>query len=71
MFYRFNLLVAGDLSKGLLGKLFGDKAYIFKEFRMNLEHTRHRAPLNFLVHIITCIVSYALTKLTYLKTVYI
>ena len=31
MFYRFNLLVAGDLSEGLLGKLFGDKAYIYKE----------------------------------------
>ncbi len=30
---------------------------------MNLEHTRYRSPLNFLVHIIACIVSYALTYL--------
>ena len=35
--------------------------------RMNLEHTRHRSPINFLVHIIACIVNYALTKLTYLE----
>ena len=32
--------------------------------RMNLEHTRHRSPMNFLVHIIACIVSYAVSKLT-------
>jgi hypothetical protein len=28
--------------------------------RMNLEHTRHRSPTNFLVHIISCIISYTL-----------
>lgn len=32
--------------------------------KMNLEHTRHRSPVNFLVHIIACIVSYAVNKLT-------
>ena len=43
--------------------------YIFNMLKnkMNLEHTRHRSPLNFLVHIIALIVSYALTKLTYLE----
>ena len=32
--------------------------------RMNLEYTRHRSPINFLIHIIACIVSYALIKLS-------
>jgi hypothetical protein len=32
--------------------------------RMNLEHTRHRSSINFLVHIIACIVSYAISKLS-------
>lgn len=30
--------------------------------RMNLEHTRHRSPINFLVHLLACIVSYAIAK---------
>ena len=30
--------------------------------RMNLEHTRHRSPINFLVHIIACLVSYGIAK---------
>lgn len=30
--------------------------------RMNLEHTRHRSPVNFLVHILACVTSYAITK---------
>jgi Transposase DDE domain len=30
--------------------------------RMNLEHTRHRSPLNFLIHLLACIVSYAIVK---------
>ncbi len=30
--------------------------------RMNLEHTRHRSPLNFLVHLLACLVSYAIIK---------
>jgi hypothetical protein len=106
-----DLSAAGDLSKGLTGKLFGDKGYISKDLfgklyardlrlftgirkdmknhlleledkiylrkrsliesvfnvlknRMNLEHTRHRSPINFLVHIIACIVSYAVSKLS-------
>ena len=107
---KSDLSVAGYLSKGLTGKLFGDKGYISRELfdklyardlrlftgirkdmknhlleiedkllmrkrsliesvfnvlknRMNLEHTRHRSPMNFLVHIIACIVSYAVSKL--------
>lgn len=28
--------------------------------RMSLEHTRHRSPVNFLVHILACLTSYAL-----------
>ena len=37
--------------------------------RMNLEHTRHRSPLYFLVHIIACIVIYAITKYNLSRTV--
>ena len=33
---------------------------------MNLEHTRHRSPVNFLVHIIACVTAYAIKK-SYLK----
>ena len=29
---------------------------------MNLEHTRHRSPVNFLVHIIACVAAYAIKK---------
>ena len=32
--------------------------------KMNLEHTRHRSPINFLIHIIACVVSYAVSKLS-------
>jgi len=32
--------------------------------KMNLEHTRHRSPINFLVHVIACVVSYAVSKLS-------
>ena len=32
--------------------------------RMGLEHTRHRSPVNFLVHIIACVASYAISKLS-------
>lgn len=31
--------------------------------KMNLEHTRHRSPVNFLVHVIACILTYSITKL--------
>lgn len=31
--------------------------------RMNLEHTRHRSPTNFLIHILACLTSYAVSKL--------
>lgn len=30
--------------------------------RMNLEHTRHRSPINFLVHILACITAYSIAK---------
>ncbi|WP_371223773.1 hypothetical protein ACA351_01900 [Orientia tsutsugamushi] len=30
---------------------------------MHLEHTRHRSPLNFFVHIIASIASYSISKL--------
>lgn len=30
---------------------------------MNLEHTRHRSPLNFLIHIVAYITAYAIKKL--------
>jgi predicted transcriptional regulator with HTH domain len=33
--------------------------------RMNLEHSRHRSPINFLIHILACITSYAISKLHY------
>lgn len=29
---------------------------------MNLEHSRHRSPINFLVHILACITAYAISK---------
>lgn len=32
--------------------------------RMELEHTRHRSPVNFLVHIIACVAGYAISKLS-------
>jgi len=33
--------------------------------RMCLEHTRHRSPINFLVHILACITGYAILKSTF------
>lgn len=30
---------------------------------MNLEHTRHRSPLNFIVHILACVAGYSLVKI--------
>ncbi|MDF2965310.1 MAG: tnA [Rickettsiaceae bacterium] len=38
--------------------------------RMSLEHTRHRSPINFLVHILACLTAYALkpSKINKLKT---
>jgi ACT domain-containing protein len=30
---------------------------------MNLEHTRHRSPLNFIVHILACVAGYSLEKI--------
>ena len=29
---------------------------------MNLEHTRHRSPVNFLVHVLACVAAYAIKK---------
>lgn len=108
---KSDLSCMSSLTKGLTGKLFGDKAYISKDLfgelisrhlrlftnirkdmknhlleledkillrkrslietvfnvlknKMGLEHTRHRSACNFLVHVIACIVSYALNKLS-------
>lgn len=108
---RSDVSVAGDLAKGLIGKLFGDKGYISKRLfeelyskglrlftgirkdmknhllelddkillrkrslvesvfnvlknRMDLEHSRHRSPVNFLVHILACVVAYSFTKIS-------
>jgi hypothetical protein len=99
------------ITKGLQGKIFGDKAYIAKDVfnklysrnlrlfttirkdmknylfeledkllmrkrsmiesvfnvlknHMCLEHTRHRSPLNFLVHLLACVTAYSITKST-------
>ena len=34
----------------------------FKKIYMNLEHTRHRPPVNFLVKLIAVLTAYSLTK---------
>ena len=104
-----DIFAADCVTKGLYGKLFGDKGYISKDLsrslysrnlrlfsgirrdmrnhlleledkilmrkrsiiesvfnvlknHMNLEHSRHRSPINFLVHIMACVTSYAITK---------
>ena len=104
-----DLASANSLTKGLQGKLFGDKAYISKDLfsklytrnlrlftgirkdmknhlleledkkllrkrsliesvfnvlknHMSLEHSRHRSPVNFLVHILACIAGYTIKK---------
>ena len=101
-----------DLTKGLVGNIYGDKGYIkhnlfldlykrglkfiygirgnMKNFlmlitdkiflrkrsliessfnvlknRMNLEHTRHRSPINFLVNTVSCLVAYQLKTTGY------
>lgn len=111
---KSDLSVAGNLAKGLKGKLFGDKGYISKELfsnlynygmriftgirkdmknhlleledkillrkrsliesvfnvlknKMNLEHTRHRSPINFLIHVMACVVSYTVSKLSHFE----
>jgi len=108
---RSDLSAVSSLTKGLQGKLFGDKGYISKDLfgklyardlrlftgirkdmknylleledkillrkrtliesvfnvlknRMGLEHTRHRSPLNFLTHILACVASYTIGKLS-------
>lgn len=97
------------ITKGLEGKIFGDKGYISKELfdnlyarnlrlftgirkdmknhllefedkvnlrkrsliesvfnvlknRMGLEHTRHRSPINYLVHLLACVAAYSIKK---------
>jgi hypothetical protein len=104
-----DLTAVEPMTRGLKGKLFGDKAYISKDLfaklyardlrlftgirrdmknhllepedkanlrkrsliesvfnvlknHMNLEHSRHRSPLNFLVHVLACVAAYALKK---------
>lgn len=107
--HNSDLVAVDSITKGLQGKLFGDKAYISKDLfaklyardlrlftgirkdmknhlleledkinlrkrsliesvfnvlknSMNLEHSRHRSPINFLVHILACITAYAIGK---------
>ena len=73
---RLFTAIRRDMKNHLLE--FEDKMYLRKRSliesvfnvlknRMNLEHTRHRSPINFLVHIIACIVSYAINKLADLE----
>lgn len=104
-----DLSAVNSLTKGLEGKLFGDKGYISKSLfdklyirnlklitsirkdmknhlleiddkimlrkrsliesvfnvlknSMNLEHSRHRSPVNFPVHILACLTSYTIKK---------
>ncbi|WP_341795139.1 IS982 family transposase [Rickettsia endosymbiont of Rhinocyllus conicus] len=104
-----DLSAVDSITKGLWGKLFGDKAYISKEMSaklfsrglrlftgirkdmknhlldiedkillksrsiiesvfnvlknsMNLEHSRHRSPINFLVHILSCVNAFNFNK---------
>lgn len=104
-----DLSSADSITKGLEGKLFGDKAYISKNLfaklyardlrlftgirkdmqnhlleledkvnlrkrsliesvfnvlknHINLEHSRHRSPINFLVHILACVTAYSMRK---------
>ena len=95
-----DLSVVEGLTKGLQGKLFGNKGYISRNLKlitgirkdmknhllelddkimlrkrsliesvfnvlkncMNLEHSRHRSPVNFLVHILACLTSYTVKK---------
>lgn len=98
-----------NITKGLKGKVFGDKGYISKDLfsklwnrglqlitgirknmknylmplldkimlrgrfivesvfhimknHMNLEHTRHRSPLNFFINVLACLVAYTFRK---------
>ena len=109
-----DIKAASALTKGLSGKIYGDKGYIGKNLfdellkrglriftgirkdmhnhllsvsdkiflrkrvliesvfnvlknSMNLEHTRHRSPINFTVHILACIASYSLSKLSSIR----
>lgn len=115
---KSDLSCAKYLSKGLEGKIFGDKGYISRDLfqdlyrsglrlftglrkdmknhllehmdkilmrkrvlvesvfnvlknNMGLEHSRHRFPVNFLVHILACITSYSITKIPSSSIVFI
>ncbi len=37
--------------------------YVLKN-HMSLEHSRHRSPVNFLVHVLACLTGYAIKKST-------
>lgn len=73
--YSRNLRMITNIRKDMKNYLLEleDKAMLWKRVliesvfnilknRMNLEHTRHRSPVNFLVHILACVTSYAITK---------
>lgn len=36
-------------------------SFVLKNY-MNLEHTKHRSPVNFLVHVIACVAAYDIKK---------
>ena len=106
-----DLSAVSSITKGLYGKLFGDKGYVSKDLfnelyskdlrlftgirkdmknhlleledkkllrkrsliesvfnvlknHMSLEHSRHRSPVNFLVHVLACLTGYAIKKST-------
>lgn len=73
--YSRNLRMITNIRKDMKNYLLEleDKAMLWKRVliesvfnilknRMNLEHTMHRSPVNFLVHILACVTSYAITK---------
>ena len=106
-----DLSAVSGITKGLYGKLFGNKGYVSKDLfnelyskdlrlftgirkdmknhllaledkkllrkrsliesvfnvlkkHMSLEHSRHRSPVNFLVHVLACLAGYAIKKST-------
>lgn len=74
--YNRNLRLFTNIRKDMKNHLLGfeDKMLLRKRSliesvfnvlknRMTLEHTRHRSPINFLIHIIACVVSYSISKL--------
>ena len=58
--YLINLLL---VTKKLFHKRFSiETIFSFLKNSMNLEHTRHRSPINFLVNLIADLTAYSLAK---------